>query len=71
MEIVDDTVIADPAPPCRALALESLDVTAEGIFLHGEQGPFNARLISCRQFSEFFLRGAGDLEVPGHCVSSY
>src|ERR1700691_3609222 len=31
----------------------------------------NAPLICCWQFSKLFLRGAGDLEVPGHCVSSH
>jgi hypothetical protein len=39
--------------------------------LHRKQGVPNARLVSCRQFLKLFLRGAGDVEVPGHCVSSH
>jgi hypothetical protein len=71
VEIVDDAVIAGTPPPCRGLSFEALDVAAEGILLHRKQGVPNARLVSCRQFLKLFLRGAGDVEVPGHCVSSH
>jgi len=71
VEIVDDTKIANTATPGSSLSLEPLDITAERILLHSDQGVLNARLIFCRQFLKLFLRGAGDLEVPGHCVSSH
>jgi hypothetical protein len=69
MWIVDDAVTADTATPRCGLPSESLNVTAEGVLLHCEQRLLNASLIFCGQFSQLFLGGAGDLEVPGHCVS--
>ena len=68
VEIVDDAVIADTAAPRCSLSFEAFDVAAEGILLHCEQGVLNACLIFCRQSLKLFLRGAGDVEVPGHCV---
>ena len=70
VEIVDDAVIADPTAPRRSLSFEALNVAAEGILLHRKQSVPNARLVFCRQFLKLFLRGAGDVQVPGHCVPS-
>ena len=71
VEVVDDAVIADAATPCRSLSFEALDIAAEGILLHREQGVLNARLIFWRKFSKLFLRGAGDVEVPRHWVPDH
>ncbi len=71
VQIIDDAVIANTATPRRSLSFEALDVAAEGIVLHRKQGVPNVRLIFCRQFLKLFLRGAGDLEVPGHCVRDH
>ena len=71
VEIVDDAVIADTTAPRRNLSFEALDVAAEGILLHRKQGVPNARLVFCRQFLKLFLRGAGDVEVPGHWFSGH
>src|ERR1039458_4633784 len=69
VEIVDDAVIADTTTPRRSLSFEALDVAAEGILLHRKQGVPNARPVFCRQFLKLFLRGAGDVQVPGHWLS--
>ena len=66
VEIVDDAVIADTTTPRRSLSFEALDVAAEGILLHRKKSVLNARLVSWRQFLKLFLRGAGDVEIPGH-----
>ena len=66
LEIVEDAVIADTATPRRSLSFEALDVAAEGILLHRKKSVFNARLVFWRQFLKLFLRGAGDVEIPGH-----
>ena len=71
VEIVDDAVIADTATPRRGLSFEAFDVAAEGVLLHRKQGVLNASLIFCWQFLELFLRGAGDVQGPGHCVPNH
>ena len=73
VEIVDDAVITDTPQPRRSLSFEArtVAVAGEGILLHRKQGVLNACLIFCRQFLKLFLCGAGDVEVPGHCVSSH
>ena len=68
LEIVDNAVIANATAPRSGLSFQALNVAAEGILLHCEQGVLNARLIFCRQLLKLFLRGAGDVEVPGHLV---
>lgn len=64
VEIVEDAVIADTTPR-RSLSFEALDVAAEGILLHRKKSVLNARLFLWRQFLKLFLRGAGDVEIPG------
>jgi len=66
MEIVDDAVIADTTTPRRSLSFEVLDVAAKGILLHRKKSVLNACPVFWRQFVKLFLRGAGDVEVPGH-----
>jgi hypothetical protein len=64
-------IVSFDLSPRHGPFFEALDVGAEGILVHRRQGVLNARLILCRQFLKLFLRGAGDLEVPGHCVPSH
>ena len=66
IQVVHYAVAAHAPPPRRRRALQALDIALERILLHGEEGSPNARLIFGRQLSKLFLRGAGELETPGH-----
>ena len=60
IEIVNNAVIAHPAPPCGFLPLEAFKVSLEGIGLHGDQRRLNARLISFWELLEVLLCRPGD-----------
>jgi len=66
VEVAEDAVAADPTASGGRLPLETGNVPREGILLEGDQSSLNADLVSWRQPSEVFLRGAGDLQLPSH-----
>lgn len=68
MEIIDNSVVAHAPSPRSRLPLETLDVTPQGVVLHGEQRGFNAPLFFWGELLEVFLGGSGDFEIPHHGV---
>ena len=60
VQVIDDAVIAHPAPPRGVFALEPFNVALEGVRLHGNQHRLNARLIFLRELLKVLLRRTGD-----------
>jgi hypothetical protein len=60
IEIVNNAVVPDPAPPCSFLSLETLKVSLEGIGLHCNEYRFNALLLFSRELLKVFLCRTGD-----------
>jgi hypothetical protein len=60
VQVINDAVIAHPAPPRCVFALEPFNVALKGIGLYGNQHRLNARLIFLRELLEVFLCWTGD-----------